>query len=206
MGSWARIILLCLAVFGVLAMTFNFRLGVSRTSWHSSTEGELVSPAVKEAIEALSSRVCGSPAIDGYAHVVPACLESSPTNTYWKKWVASGGTPDQLVVHIERNADYDGLAVGWGIGNTKATVEECAEACRNHKPGPHVGGPYQNLPCNVFSFCGLPDSNGKCFEPDIHSHTKGDCWLKFSEGPMSPEVNFRGKLSADYLKRHPKRA
>lgn len=51
-----------------------------------------------------------------YAHVIPSCLEQSPTNQYWKKWVESGGTPQQLVAHIERNADYDGLAVGWGIG------------------------------------------------------------------------------------------
>ncbi len=30
-------------------------------------------------------------------------------------------------------------------GNTKATVEECAEACRNHKSGPHVGGAIPSL-------------------------------------------------------------
>lgn len=28
----------------------------------------------------LSTRGCGSPAVDGYAHVVPKCLEDSPTN------------------------------------------------------------------------------------------------------------------------------
>lgn len=33
--------------------------------------------------------------------------------------------------------------------------------------------------------------------------TKGDCWLKFTEGPGNPEINFRGSLSQDYLKRHP---
>jgi hypothetical protein len=29
-----------------------------------------------------------------------------------------------------------------------------------------------------------------CFEPDVHKHTKGDCWLKFTEGPGNPEVSY----------------
>lgn len=28
----------------------------------------------------LTQRVCGSPAVDGYTHVKPECLEASPTN------------------------------------------------------------------------------------------------------------------------------
>jgi hypothetical protein len=51
-----------------------------------------------------------------YAHVVPECLETSPTTVYWRKWMREGGTPEALVAHIEHFADYDGLAVGWGIG------------------------------------------------------------------------------------------
>lgn len=33
--------------------------------------------------------------------------------------------------------------------------------------------------------------------------TLHDCWLKFSEAPAFPEVNMRGRLNADYRKRHP---
>lgn len=40
------------------------------------------------------------------------------------------------------------------------------------------------MPCNAFVWC--PDD--VCFEPDAHHHTKGDCWLKFTEGPAYPEV------------------
>ena len=43
----------------------------------------------------------------------------------------------------------------------------------------------QDLPCNTFTWCGEPAG---CFEPDIHEHTFGDCWLKFTEAPAVPEV------------------
>ena len=33
----------------------------------------------------LSTRVCGSPAVDGYSHVDPDCLERSPTNVWWQR-------------------------------------------------------------------------------------------------------------------------
>jgi hypothetical protein len=32
----------------------------------------------------MQTRVCGSPAVDGYAHVKPECLEASPTNKWWQ--------------------------------------------------------------------------------------------------------------------------
>lgn len=41
---------------------------------------------------------------------------------------------------VEQNADYDGLAVVWGIGHFTQTVEECAEACRSYKPALQQGG------------------------------------------------------------------
>lgn len=148
--------------------------------------------------EALKSRVCGSPAVDGYAHVNATCLEESPTAQWWKKYYSRGGNQSDLVVHIERHADYDGLAVVWGIGNNYDTVEQCAEHCKRHMPGV-VPGPFINLPCNAFAFC--PDET--CFEPDAHKHHKGNCWLKFTEGPAYPEVNMRGDLPEDYKKRHP---
>ncbi len=42
-----------------------------------------------------------------------------------------------------------------------------------------------------------------CFEPDAHNHTRGDCWLKFSEVPQSPEVNMRANYSEEFRRRHP---
>lgn len=45
---------------------------------------------------------------------------------------------EDLIVHIERGADYDGIAVAWGMGNKKASLEECALACKRHVP-PGVG-------------------------------------------------------------------
>jgi hypothetical protein len=46
-------------------------------------------------------------------------------------------------------------------------------------------GPFVDFPCNSFVWC--PDE--VCFEPDAHKHTKGDCWLKWTEGPAYPEVS-----------------
>lgn len=154
--------------------------------------------ASQETILALKSRVCGSPAIDGYIHVVPQCLEDSPTAKWWKKYYGSGGKQLDLVVHIEKGADYDGLAVAWGLGNKKKSAAECAQQCLEHMPG-KVDGPFKNLPCNAFSWC--PDE--VCFVPDAHKHTKGDCWIKFTEGPAYPEINMRGDLPPEFRLRHP---
>ena len=68
----------------------------------------------------LSTRVCGSPAVDGYAHVKPECLEASPTNKWWQE---AKPRPDELDIHIEKAADYDGLAVrGWVGGWAGALI------------------------------------------------------------------------------------
>ncbi|KAL4858198.1 hypothetical protein ACK3TF_001688 [Chlorella vulgaris] len=191
------------ALMGVVLL-FSYALSVSRrrsssaavnpnAALQQSTSG---GGGNKEWQALLETRVCGSPAVDGYAHVKPECLEGSPTNQWWQQHKP---TPDDLDVHIERAADYDGLAVGWGIGNTKASIEECAEACRQHIPkGPSIG-PFGNLPCNAFAFCAFDT----CFEPDAHSHGKGDCWLKFTEAPASPEVNMRARLPLALQQRHP---
>jgi hypothetical protein len=56
-------------------------------------------------------------------------------------------------------------------------------ARRSHRPGA-VPGTFEALPCNAFSWCGADE----CFEPDAHRHTKGDCWLKWTEAPARPEV------------------
>jgi hypothetical protein len=60
-------------------------------------------------------------------------------------------------------------------------------------------GPFGTMPCNAFAFCAEPN----CFEPDAHKHSQGDCWLKFTEAPASPEVNMRGRLSKAMQQRHP---
>mmetsp|Transcript_14643 Transcript_14643/g.46587 ORF Transcript_14643/g.46587 Transcript_14643/m.46587 type:complete len:249 (+) Transcript_14643:420-1166(+) len=145
-------------------------------------------------------RECGSPAVDGYAHVKPECLEHSATAVIWKEWVAAGHQAAELACSVEEEADFDGLAVAWGPFHKKASAEECMEACRVHRPGPHVGGPFQNLPCNSFTWC----PHEECFEPDAHHHTRGDCWLKFTEAPQSPELNMRGSLEDSLMKRHAK--
>ena len=48
-----------------------------------------------------------------------------------------------------------------------------------------AAGPFSRLPCTAFSWC----SQQTCFEPDAHTHSFGDCWLKFTEGPLNPEVS-----------------
>ncbi|KAI8464342.1 MAG: hypothetical protein J3K34DRAFT_120330 [Monoraphidium minutum] len=158
----------------------------------------------------LETRVCGSPAVDGYANVKPECLFASPTARWYRGWVAGGGDPAALVAHLEAASDIDGIAVKWGIGNKHDSAEGCARDCwcatrratharvRAHRPG-QVDGPFKELPCNAFSWCGAP----VCFEPDAHNHTQGDCWLKWAEAPASPELNMRGDLPPDYRKRHP---
>jgi hypothetical protein len=42
--------------------------------------------------------------------------------------MAAGGSYKDLVVHIEPQADYDGIAVKWGINHKRATAQVCAAA------------------------------------------------------------------------------
>ena len=133
-----------------------------------------------------------------YAHVDPSCLEASPTNRcelsvsqlvaatrcrwhrlenlqvslprWHQRYEAAGGKHEDLVAHIEERADFDGLAVRWGINHKTGSVEECADACRNHKPNPQGAGLFDKLPCNVFVWCGGAQ---ECFEPDAHHHVRG---------------------------------
>lgn len=95
----------------------------------------------------LETRVCGSPAVDGYAHVNNTCLLNSPTARWWRAAAAEVGVAGMAArsqVHIERHADYDGLAVRWGIDHKMDSVEACAQACLQHQPvkdsGRGVGG------------------------------------------------------------------
>lgn len=90
----------------------------------------------------LETRVCGSPAWDAYASVNDTCLLNSPTARWWlaaRDRVGLAGLAAQSVIHIEERADYDGLAVRWGIGHKKESVEACAKACLLHKPVENSG-------------------------------------------------------------------
>lgn len=75
-----------------------------------------------------------------YAHVSPECIEQSPTNMWWQEWRRSGASKQHAEAVLEEHADYDGIAVVWGIGHFKQTVEECAEACRTYEPRLNLGG------------------------------------------------------------------
>lgn len=90
--------------------------------------------------------------------------------------------------------------MGWGLDTFYAEWEDCAEACKAHVPVKGDRG-FAGLPCNAFAYCAAP----KCFEPDAYNgqHSRGNCWLKFTEGPGSPEINMRGRLPPDYKARHP---
>lgn len=114
-----------------------------------------------------TSRQCGSPAIDGYSRVDPKCLERSAEAARYRRLLADGAA---LQAHVELAADYDGLGVRWGIGHTKQRWEDCQAACYAHRPT--GSGPFGSLPCNVWTWCGA----AKCWEPDAHSHSYGDCW------------------------------
>ena len=56
--------------------------GVSQVG-SSASRMEGADPHHSLATEPQLRRVCGSPAVDGYAHVDPKCLQDSPTNKLW---------------------------------------------------------------------------------------------------------------------------
>jgi hypothetical protein len=148
----------------------------------------------------LETRVCGSPAVNFYADTSPECLLRSPTARWTLRRaavVAAGGALPPLEAHLDREADYDGLAVVWGVGHKAVSLEDCAARCAAHVPDPSGDG-FAPLPCNAVAFCAAE----VCWEPDRHHHTLGDCWLKFTEGPAAPEVNQRGALTAAQRRRH----
>ena len=143
-------------------------------------------------------RECGSPAVDGYAHVNMTCFIESATNV---EFDVSAAAREASVAWIEHHASYDGIAVRWGIHHTANTVEECAQRCKDHVVRNRTATTAEALPCNVFVWCPMPPEREKetfrCFEPDAHEHFPGDCWLKFSEVPEAVEVNQRGSNDAE---------
>ena len=171
------------------------------SSLEQTPRADALAPEVEEtraeaAAEATSANVrrereCGSPAVDGYAHVNLTCLAMSAT----AREFASASGREKLRAHIEEHASYDGVAVRWGIHHTTETAEECGKRCKEHVVKPNGIGA-ELLPCNVFVWCPKDVGEGGCFEPDAHQHFAGDCWLKFSETPENVEVNQRGANDA----------
>jgi hypothetical protein len=70
-----------------------------------------------------------------YAHVDVGCLRRSPTARWWRG-AADAGRLGTLVPWLEEAADYDGIAVVWGLGHKAASAAACAQACLDHAPGP----------------------------------------------------------------------
>lgn len=70
-----------------------------------------VPPTHKPSHPELYERVCGSPAVDGYAHVNASCLAASPTARWYRQHMGKDVQWSELVAHIEHRADFDGLAV-----------------------------------------------------------------------------------------------
>lgn len=103
----------------------------------------------------------------------------------WRQWAHSKGGQG-YVAWIEDHADYDGdTCVRWGSERRVASAEECALACWNFVPHMH-----RLAYCNTFVYC----PKAKCWAEDIHQHTQGECWLKYSETPDQPLVNSRGAM------------
>ena len=67
--------------------------------------------ALVESTPPARPRECGSPAVDGYSHVVPDCLVKSRTNVEFDR---SEAARSEQVAWYEEHASYDGLAVAWG--------------------------------------------------------------------------------------------
>ena len=145
--------------------------------------------------DGISGLYCGSPAIDGYAHVNLTCLRESPTFQQWAEETHEGKVKEGRRVWVEKGVSYDGIGVKWGPHNKKVLAYECALDCLNFVPDLNAN----QFPCNLFVYC--PDD--ECFEPDAHTHTKGDCWLKFAERPHVPEINQRGTMYPEFRERHP---
>ena len=171
--------------------------------WDVETEGEgmeggeayVKGSGEKRGDGVVSGLYCGSPAIDGYAHVNLTCLRESPTFQQWAEETQEGKIKEGRRVWVEKGVSYDGIGVKWGPHNKKDSAYECALDCLNFVPDLNAN----QFPCNLFVYC--PDD--ECFEPDAHTHTKGDCWLKFAERPHVPEINQRGTMYSAFRERHP---
>ena len=71
-----------------------------------------------------------------------SCLRASPTARWWQAAAGKGqlGERGALEAHVEERADYDGVAVKWGLGNKAASAAACGQACLDHVPAADVPG------------------------------------------------------------------
>lgn len=94
-----------------------------------------------------------------------------------------------------KNADYDGDAVRWGLGNKASSAAECCRQCKEHKG---------ERPCNIWVWCG--DPSGECWTMDIHEHRTGDCWLKHQAGLKGDlsnlKINHKGAFTQEFKREH----
>ncbi|KAL6762877.1 hypothetical protein V8C86DRAFT_2508271 [Haematococcus lacustris] len=101
--------------------------------------------------------------------------------------------------YAQNNADYDGDAVRWGLGNKAHSAAGCCAQCKAHRGKPR---------CNVWVWCG--DPSGVCWTMDIHNHTTGDCWLKYQAGwdnivdlkKSNLKVNHQNQFTPAFRKEH----
>ena len=104
-------------------------------------------PGAAAAFEALV-RECGSPAADAYVSANPGCLGRSGTARAYRRVREGAVGRLEWALWQEERADYDGLAVRWGVGWKQESARACAEACLAHEPG-SVPGPFEDLPCAI---------------------------------------------------------
>ena len=93
-------------------------------------------------------RECGSPAADAYVSADPGCLGRSGTARAYRRVREGAAGRLEWALWQEERADYDGLAVRWGVGWKQESARACAEACLAHEPG-SVPGPFEDLPCAI---------------------------------------------------------
>jgi len=87
----------------------------------------------------LYDRVCGSPAVGGYAHINATCLRASPTAAWGRAHLGVDVPYASLVAHIEHHADFDGLAVVRGRASGRGRRRRSRRSGRKegHKPRRH---------------------------------------------------------------------
>ena len=88
-----------------------------------------------------------------YMKVNASCLRASPTARWWQAAAGKGqlGERGFLAAHVEERADYDGVAVKWGLGNKAASAQACSQACLDHVPAADVPGKLN--PCTQACHC-----------------------------------------------------
>ena len=100
----------------------------------------------------------------------------------------------------------DGPVLTWGMSFKKSSWQECCAACAAQAARARAGekcgrnGRRPCVACNVWVYC---DTWPACWSPDIHNHTRGECWLKRQRDPLlAPKYNARGDYPAAMRRQH----